>query len=106
MPLRFLQLLLLEVPKVLLVLLAWQALTLVLPHHLVLTKIGRHLSIALSSLRLLRSVLVGRLLQWAPILARELLRLQLLNYLLHVLTSILKLVKFLLEPHVERLKGD
>lgn len=86
MPLRIMQLLLLlEVPKVLLALIA-QSRVLVLAHHLVLAKIGRHFATTLSILLLclLGCVEVGRLLEWAAILASLLLRLHLLNYLLHV----------------------
>ena len=42
----------------------------------------------------------------APILATDLLRLHLLNYLLHVLTRVLQLPKLLLEFYVEGLQGD
>ena len=110
MTLRILQLLLLlEEPEVLLALLIRESLSRVLPHHLVLAKIRRHLSISLSSLlrlALLGCVLVSRLHERAPILPRELVRLQLLNYVLHVLTRVLQLRELLLKTDVERLKRD
>ena len=77
-----------------------------LPHDLVLAKIKRHLSIALGPLLARLGELVGRLHQRAPVLARVLLRLQLLNYVLHVLARVLQVSELLLKTNVERLKRD
>ena len=75
-------------------------LLLLLPH------VGRQL-ILLTLLLLLRVVVVRRrLLQrvyGCSILPTDLLRLHLLNYLLHVLTCVLQLSKLFLELDVERL---
>ena len=77
-------------------------LLLLLPH------VGRQL--ILLTLLLLRVVVVRRrLLQrvyGCSILPTDLLRLHLLNYLLHVLTRVLQLGKLFLEANVEGLEGD
>lgn len=76
-------------------------LLLLLPH------VGRQLILLTLLLLLLRVVVVRRrLLQrvyGCSILPTDLLRLHLLNYLLHVLTCVLQLSKLFLELDVERL---
>ena len=75
---------------------------------LLLAHVRRQLIILLTLL--LRVVVARRrLLQrvyGCSILPTDLLRLHLLNYLLHVLTRVLQLGKLFLEANVERLEGD
>lgn len=76
---------------------------------LLLAHVRRQLIILLTLLLLRVVVARRRLLQrvyGCSILPTDLLRLHLLNYLLHVLTRVLQLGKLFLEANVERLEGD
>ena len=107
--LLLLLLLLLEVHVVLLALGRVDRRLEVTAHHLILllAHVVRNVSVLLA----LSSVIVGgggllHMVDAAAILAADLLRLHLLNYLLHVLTCVLQLRKLFLEADVEGLEGN